>query len=124
MMDESRFSTLADETLMRLFDALDAVAGDSLEVDLEEGALVIELESGARYLINKHAPDRQIWLSSPLSGGRHFYYEEASGRWLDTRSGEGGEGGTLEEMLAREIGPLVGTILGLDSPYDPNKEAG
>ena len=51
---------------------------------------------------------------APVSGAHHFDYDEAGGCWLDTRAKEGEEAGMLEDILVREIGPVVGTIPGLE----------
>ncbi len=107
-MDENTFHTAADHTLERFFDAIDAQLGDSLEVDLEGGVLTVELENGGSYVINKHAPNRQIWMSSPASGASHFDYDEASGQWLGTRGG-----GALAAMLAEELAEATGEAVDL-----------
>ena len=64
-MDEDAFQSIADTTLTALMDQLDAALGDRWDIDLESGVLTVELDSGAQYLLNKHAPMRQLWLSSP-----------------------------------------------------------
>ena len=79
-MSESAFETLADS----LLEALEAGIGDDAE--LQGGILTLEGEDGT-WVVNKHAPTRQIWLSSPLSGARHFAFDQASGLWKDTRGG-------------------------------------
>lgn len=107
-MDESRFETLADETLHRFMDAIDAALGDVLDVDLENGILKIELDDGRQYVINKHAPNRQIWLSSPVSGAAHFGYDAASGGWVSTRGA-----GNLAAILAAELEGAAGTPVDL-----------
>jgi frataxin len=48
--------------------------------------LTVEGDDGT-WVVNKHAPTRQIWLSSPKSGARHYAFEAASGLWQDTRGG-------------------------------------
>lgn len=97
-MDEDRFQDLADETLNDLMERIESVADDDTEVDLEGGILTIELGSGAQYLVNKHAPNRQIWVSSPRSGAAHFSYDSTTERWSDTRNG-----GDLRKNLSREL---------------------
>jgi len=77
-MDERAFDTLADRTLQHLFAAIDAELKDA-DVDLRGGILTIALEDGRQYVINKHAPNRQIWMSSPVSGGSHYEHDAASG---------------------------------------------
>ena len=66
-LDETRFATLADATLRRLIEAIDEVGADSLDTDLRDGILTVDLESGGHYVVNKHAPNREIWVSSPVS---------------------------------------------------------
>jgi len=82
--DQSTFETAADQTLARIMDVLEDALGDWLSVDLEGGILTIELDEGGQYVINKHGPNRQIWLSSPVSGAAHFNYD-GGGSWVATR---------------------------------------
>jgi frataxin len=79
-MSDSAFETLADS----LIDTLEEGLGD--DVERQGGVLTIEADEGT-WVINKHAPTRQIWLSSPKSGARHFAFDEASRLWKDTRGG-------------------------------------
>lgn len=112
-IDETRFSTLAEETLRRLIEAIDAASADSLDTDLRDGILTIELDSGAQYVVNKHVPNREIWVSSPVSGAWHFAYDETQRAWRDTR-GRGDAGAmTLHRLLAAELGMAIGTPITL-----------
>lgn len=80
-MSDSAFETLADG----LLEALETGLGDDAE--LQGGVLTVEADEGT-WVVNKHAPTRQIWLSSPKSGARHFAFDAASGLWKDTRGGD------------------------------------
>ena len=95
-MDESSFDRLAGRTLETLFDALEAGL-DSAEVDYEGGILTVELEDGGQYVINRHAPNRQIWVSSPKSGAWHF--ERKDEAWVSTRGSD-----RLDALLGGELG--------------------
>ncbi len=44
-------------------------------------------------------PQWQVWLSSPISGARHYAFDAAAGQWLDTRTG-----GDLLAALGDELG--------------------
>jgi frataxin len=77
-MSASAFETLADSLLEALEEGLDG--------ELQGGVLTVEGEAGT-WIVNKHAPTRQIWLSSPKSGARHYAFEQAKGLWQDTRGG-------------------------------------
>ena len=100
-MDEREFETLAERTLRgyatRIEDALE------VDVDLRGGILTIELDDGRQYVLNKHAPNKQLWLSSPLSGASHYTYDPATHGWLSTR-----EGPPLADLLAAELAQLTG----------------
>ncbi len=100
-LKEDEFHELAGAALKRILQAMDAA--EDVDADLREGVLTIELESGATYIVNKHAPNREIWVSSPKSGAWHFAFDAARNAWCDTRSRGGAEPLTLEELLADEL---------------------
>ena len=102
-LDESTFETIAAETLERFMDAIEGALGDVLDVDLQGGILTIELDSGGQYVINKHGPNRQIWMSSPFSGASHYDYDGETGGWVSTRDGT-----ALAESLAGELAKAAG----------------
>ena len=93
-MSDSAFETLADSLLV----TLEEVLGDHVDAELQGGILTVEGDAGT-WIVNKHAPTRQIWLSSPVSGARHYAFDAATGRWQDTRGG-----GDLLETLGTELG--------------------
>ena len=104
-MNQVDFERQAGEVLEGLFEQIESQLGDWLEVDLEGGILTIELPDGATYIVNKHAPNREIWLSSPKSGAWHF----ASGAegWRSTRPGPAGPVG-FPAVLADELAAAAG----------------
>ena len=79
-MSDSAFETFANSVL----EALEEGLGDDAE--LRGGILTVEGEAGT-WIVNKHAPTRQIWLSSPKSGAKHYAFEAGKGLWQDTRGG-------------------------------------
>lgn len=107
-MDQSEFETIADRTLEGFMETIDENLGDRLDVDMEGGILTIELDSGGQYVINKHAPNRQIWMSSPISGACHFSYDADRKEWMDTRGGFG-----LSDLLAKELEAATGAPITL-----------
>jgi frataxin len=83
-LDEQQFESLAGNFLARVTAAVED-ASDDIDVELQGGVLTIELEDGRTFVLNKHAPMRQMWLSSPLSGASHYKYDDASRLWVSTR---------------------------------------
>jgi CyaY protein len=84
-MDESAFIGAADATLDKIGLALDAALETSdsdLAWSLRDGVLTIECEDGSRIIVNRHVPNREIWVAA-RSGGFHF--RATDGQWRDTR---------------------------------------
>ena len=79
-MTDSAFESLANS----LLDALEEGLADDAE--LQGGILTVEGKAGT-WIVNKHAPTRQVWLSSPKSGAKHYAFEPGAGLWQDTRGG-------------------------------------
>lgn len=64
-----RFVKIAQDTLIDLSDALDNLESGIFEdINYADGVLNIEMHDGRAYVLNKQAPNMQIWLSSPISG--------------------------------------------------------
>lgn len=106
-LDESRFATLADATLERMADAIDDALGDRVDVELHAGILTLSLQGGGQYVLNKHAPNRELWLSSPASGAWHFAW--SGDDWLSTREPPA----ALGPLLAAELEARFGVALAL-----------
>lgn len=106
-MNESDFHRLADATLVRLRDALEeADVQGVLDVELLDGVLTIICPQKKTLVVSKHAPSRQVWLSSPLSGGLHFPYDAAGHAWaLD-------DGTTMEALLRQDVRQLAMVTMG------------
>jgi frataxin len=76
------------------------------EIDLEGGILTVVLPDIGSYLINKHRPNREIWLSSPKSGAWHFTRDPEAG-WISTRVVDN-ERPNLHRLLADELADATG----------------
>lgn len=106
--NETAFKTRADDTLTAILDALDDALADHVDADLNDGVLTIELDDGGQYVVNRHAPLRQIWLSSPISGAAHYAWDAESGEWRSTRGGP-----DLLDRLSKELSRATGVALRL-----------
>jgi CyaY protein len=87
MITDTEFIRAADRTLSTIGAALDA-ALERAEADadwtLNDGILEIECADGSKLIVNRHVPNREIWVAA-RSGG--FHYRADGGAWRDTRSG-------------------------------------
>lgn len=104
-LDEPAFEAVAEATLGRIESVLEDEA-DDLEVDRQGGILTIETADGATFVLNKHAPLRQLWLSSPVSGASHYDYDADRKRWISTRGGAG-----LNDVLSHDLSTAAGLTL-------------
>jgi len=107
-MDAHEFENLAEQTLDALFEALDAAIGGDIDVDFDNGLLTLELDDGRAYILNKHAPNQELWLSSPLGGASHYAYDQDAQMWTSTRGEE-----TLYAVLAKELSQIIGRDVAL-----------
>lgn len=106
-MTPSEFDSLADAALARVFDAVEDSASDGAEVDIEGGVLTLEIDGAGIYVLNKHAPMQQLWLSSPRSGAHHFAFDGA--RWASTRGPV-----DLMTLLSAELEAALGVPVALE----------
>ncbi|KAI6045130.1 Frataxin [Pisolithus marmoratus] len=101
------YHTLSDTTmttlLERLEGLLDELADNDAEVDYHGGVLTLKLGSQGTYVINKQPPNKQIWLSSPISGPKRYDYVRATDDWRYSRDGE-----ELSALLERELSETLG----------------
>ena len=81
-MTESEFNTLADQVFQRIEQALDAT-----DIDYDSNGMVMEIEfdDGSKVIVNRHVPNREIWLAA-RSGGFHFGWHH--GNWISQREGD------------------------------------
>jgi iron-sulfur cluster assembly protein CyaY len=113
-MTESEFIAAADRTLAAIGAAIDA-ALETSDADLDwsdnDGVLEIECEDASKLIVNRHVPNRELWVAA-RSGGFHFRASE--GRWRDTRTGE--ELGVALSRLLREQAKLTVEFDALAAP--------
>ena len=102
MPGESEFVGLTDRVLAAIGAAIDAGSED-LDWSENDGVLTIECPDGSRLIVNRHVPNRELWVAA-RSGGFHFRIERGS--WRDTRSGE-----ELPAALSRLLKLQAGTAI-------------
>ncbi|RPB13083.1 Frataxin [Morchella conica CCBAS932] len=94
------FHKVSEGTLEGILESVEAIAEKRTDVDVEysAGVLTITLPQGT-YVINKQPPNRQIWISSPITGPNRFDWDPINYKWISTR-----DGSTLGGVLKKEIG--------------------
>lgn len=82
-MTESEFNELADAVFARIEQAIDSGDAD-IDYDSNGSVMEIEFEDGSQVIVNRHVPNREIWLAA-RSGGFHYGYQ--GGEWRSQRDG-------------------------------------
>ena len=80
-MTETEFNDLVDDTLIKIEEGVDA-SGVDIECETATGILTLEFTDGSKIIVNRHVPNREIWVAAK-SGGFHFRADH--GHWRDTR---------------------------------------
>ncbi|XP_062207087.1 frataxin, mitochondrial-like [Phragmites australis] len=108
IMPEDEFHKLADETIHDLLEKLeeygDSIQMDGFDIDYGNQVLTLRLGDLGTYVVNKQTPNRQIWLSSLVSGPSRFNWDAATNGWIYKRTRA-----NLVQLLEEEIGELCGT---------------
>ena len=103
---ESTFLAAAAATLAAIGAAIDHALEDAdadLDWNLVDGILEIACEDGSKVIVNRHAPNREIWVAARRGG---FHFRGDGGRWRDARGG-GELGATLSAILREQAGLAV-----------------
>ena len=100
---DNEYAKVSNEYLENLSDLLEELNEDFEQVDseLSQGVLTLTLPPNGTYVINKQPPNKQIWLSSPISGPKR--YDLIGGKWVTLR-----DGSSLTSLLQEEISSAIG----------------
>ncbi|KAI2775935.1 Frataxin [Daldinia loculata] len=112
---QTEYHDLADEYLDAVLTKFEELQDEYGEVDVEysSGVMTVKIPNVGVYIINKQPPNKQIWLSSPISGPKRYDYVRSSegqsekqniskGEWVYARDGT-----TLSDLLLKETGVVV-----------------
>lgn len=103
LMDASCFHERADELLEALQDAIEeANTENEVQTDLIDGVLTVTLKRDGEFVLNKHEPTCQIWMSSPESGSSKYKYNEDDDEWYNSA------GESFKEKISEELAQLAG----------------
>ena len=104
---EEEYETRALPELRALVNALDALELSGVETELSSDILTLELEGGARYVINSHRAARQIWMAAERSAW-HFDWHPERSAWIAKKTGD-----ELWSTLSRILSSKLGTPVNL-----------
>ncbi|XP_008813301.2 frataxin, mitochondrial-like isoform X2 [Phoenix dactylifera] len=112
VLAEDEFHRLADATIHDLQEKFeeygDSVQIDGYDIDYGNQVLTLKLGSLGTYVINKQTPNRQIWLSSPVSGPARFDWDVEAKSWMYRRTKA-----NLLQLLEEELQQLCGKPINL-----------
>lgn len=103
--DLNEYHEASDNTLEELSDELETILEDrydqGADVSLNTGVLTVVVNKDNTFVVNKQTPNRQIWLSSPISGPMRFDLS-AEGKWIEKFTKV-----ELKELVTKELHQLL-----------------
>ncbi|KND94382.1 Frataxin-like protein, mitochondrial [Tolypocladium ophioglossoides CBS 100239] len=119
-LSDSKYHELADaylDTVLVKFEQLQDSRED-VDIEFSAGVMTITVANKGTYVINKRPPNKQIWLSSPISGPKRYDWciigegqgekeGTGSGNWIYARDGM-----SLNELVLKELNVVI------DAPAD------
>ncbi|CAH8361099.1 unnamed protein product [Eruca vesicaria subsp. sativa] len=107
ILKEDEFHKLANVTINHLLEKIedygDNVQIDGFDIDYGNEVLTLKLGSLGTYVLNKQTPNRQIWMSSPVSGPSRFDWDRDANAWIYRRTEA-----RLHKLLEEELENLCG----------------
>ncbi|KAH6680033.1 frataxin [Plectosphaerella plurivora] len=110
-LSDSEYHELADQYLDVVVSKLEEAQEkrEGWDVEFSAGVLTITTPNKGIYVVNKQPPNKQIWLSSPISGPKRYDWVllgegqaekegTGAGNWIYLR-----DGSTLDEVLLDEL---------------------
>ncbi|CEJ79973.1 Putative Frataxin-like protein [[Torrubiella] hemipterigena] len=106
-LSESQYHDIADEYLENVLTIFEALQDSREDIDIEfsSGVMTITHNDIGTYVINKQPPNKQIWLSSPISGPKRYDWcveddsQQANGHWMYSR-----DNSSLDSLILEELG--------------------
>jgi frataxin len=104
-IDIKLYHSVADHALDLIVERMDL--GDieipGMDVEYSDGVVNVNLGKNGIWVINKQSPNKQIWLSSPLSGPARYDFNEQSEEWVNSRD----HGIKLRDVLQEEFSKVI-----------------
>lgn len=111
-LEMHKYHTAATRTLEHLQETIEAFVDardDASDVDFSGDVLNFSVPDRGTFVLNKQAPNKQIWLSSPISGPLRYDLDLDAVDWVCTR-----DRASLGATLSRDITQLTGHEIRFD----------
>ncbi|CAK3896878.1 Frataxin, mitochondrial [Lecanosticta acicola] len=114
-ISDEKYHALADEYLDAVHEKAEQLQEGREDVDVEysSGVMNITFPPNGTYVLNKQPPNKQIWISSPISGPKRYDWV-LSGESMHQKEGSGNgewvylrDGTDLTSLLHKELGILI-----------------
>uniref|UniRef100_A0A183ANR8 ferroxidase n=1 Tax=Echinostoma caproni TaxID=27848 RepID=A0A183ANR8_9TREM len=108
-LSATQYERLSTETLDNFAEVFEMIGeqydlGSVYDVHHDYGVLKVEFGPAVgTYILNRQAPNKQLWLSSPLSGPKRYDFLASKGEWIYKHDGT-----ALHNLLHQEISNIVG----------------
>ena len=134
-IDENSYLKLTNETLESISDRFSELIEDHDQLgggdtQLSDGVLTVKLSQHGTYVLNKQTPNKQIWLSSPVSGPYRYDISQVrshccllhnsgpvQGVWAYRHTGQ-----TLHTLLDEELRHIIKTDPGFHTCFMASPE--
>ncbi|KAF2839634.1 Frataxin [Patellaria atrata CBS 101060] len=115
-ISSEQYHEIADQYLEELNSKLEAMqeSREDMEVEYSAGILSVTVPNKGTYVINKQPPNKQIWLSSPISGPKRYDYVVEGESQHEKEGGGVGDwiyirdNSSLTQLLRKELGIELG----------------
>ncbi|XP_044745353.1 frataxin homolog, mitochondrial [Coccinella septempunctata] len=112
-LTDSSYEKICGETLESLSDVFEELQElielPNADISYNDGVLTINLgKEYGTYVINRQLPNKQIWLSSPISGPKRYDYMNNS--WIYKHNNQ-----TLHSLLQEELSKLLNKPIDLSN---------
>jgi frataxin len=110
LMEDQVFEAIASKLLEEWAEIIEDAVEDA-DVDCDGSVLSVELDDGRVFILNRHRPLKQMWLSSPISGASHYAWDDDAQAWQGTR-----EQGRLDALFSGDLSIALGQKITLTQP--------
>ena len=121
-IDLGTYHRLADITIEGVQEVYDEEADDdpalAMDVVYADGVLNVVVGERGTFVLNKQAPNMQLWLSSPISGPLRYNFSSEAAAWHNSRDEH-----ELLTLLAADFEELCGKRLDFGRVAEALREA-